>query len=132
MRLFHRALVAHYLDGTCHFVRSRHEIVHIYICLETDLPVAEKHEIVTFTICLVAPFADVVALGTLPFVVAAPSVGVGIPLWAPCQTVGFHVAGVIGSVVPECADVGRVVRLPVVIHFHNHVQNFGRLLCVVG
>ena len=97
----HAALVAHDLDGTCYFVGSRHEVIHIYIGLEADLPVAEEDEVLTFAVGLVLPVGTVVRLCAFPLVVAAPFVGVGVPVGTACEAVGFHIAGVVGGVVPE-------------------------------
>ena len=51
----HRALVTHHLDGSSYLVGSRHEVIHIDIGLETNLPIAEEHEVLTLAISLVFP-----------------------------------------------------------------------------
>ena len=115
--------MAHDLDGARHLVGGGHEVIHIYIGLEADLPVAEEDEVLSFAVGLVFPSPDIIALSTLPLVVAAPLVGVGIPVGAACEAVGLHVAGVVGGVVPEGADVGGVMGLPVVVDLDDLVEN---------
>ena len=63
----------------------------------------------------------VVALGSFPFVVFGPCFRVGTVILIAGQEVGFHVAGVVGSVVPEGTYFRLVLGLPVLVHFVNHL-----------
>ena len=123
MCFLHRALVAHDFDGTSYLVGGWHEVVHINIGLEADLPIAKEYEILTFAVGGVFPVTDIIALGPFPLVVATPLVGVGVPVSTAREAVSLHIAGVVGGVVPEGTDIGCVVSLPVVVDLHNHVKN---------
>ena len=121
MCLLHGTFVAHDFDGASYFIRGGYEVIHVNVCLEADLPIAKENKVLSLAISLVLPVGTVITFRTLPFVVAAPFVRVGVPICAACEAVGFHVASVVGGMIPKRADVGRVVGLPVVVDTDNHV-----------
>ena len=132
VRILHRALMAHHFDGAGHLIGGRYEVVHVDIGLEANLPVAEEDKVLSFAVGGILPVADVVALGAFPLVMAAPLIGVGIPVGTAREAVGLHVAGVIGSMIPEGTNIGSVVGLPVVVDLDYHVQDFARTLSGFG
>ena len=118
--------VRHYLLSTGYLIIGRIQIIHVDVGLETNLPVAEQHEILPLAIRLVLPVPFVVAVCAPPTVMLAPLLTVFIISSLPSQPVSFHVSGVISGVVPKSTRLGRIVRLPIVIYFLYQPQDVSR------
>ena len=110
------------------------EVVKVDVGLETRLPVAEEHVVVGLAVG-VFPLRAVVALGAFPLVVLGPGFRIGTVGFVAGEEVGFHVAGVVGGVVPECPHFGLVFGLPVLVHLVDDGPHaggfilFGREVC---
>jgi len=90
------------------------QVVEIGISLKADLPVAEQDMVVGLAV-IVFPLAAVRTLGALPLVMLGPAAGILQVVLLARQSVGLHVAGMVGGVVPERADLRLVGGLPVCV-----------------
>ena len=125
-------LVAHHLQSTGYAVAigltvaaAPGDVVEVDVGLETNLPVAEKHIVLSLAIVLVSPLGRICLRGPLPAVVLRPSQGVLQKLAVAREAVGLHVARVIGGIVPEGAHLRLVVGLPIVVHLiYNGCDRF--------
>ena len=117
--------VFHDFACTGNLVVVRQDVVEVHIRLETNLIIAEKHVFIAFAIRIL-PLGLVLFLGTLPLVVLGPSLGIGTIGFVAGQEIGFHVAGVIGGIVPERTHFRLVVGLPIRIHLVDDFSHFLR------
>ncbi len=102
-------LIFHYFPGAAYTSVIGKNIVKIRICLETYLPVAEKHMLVGLSV-IIFPFAPVLALSTLPPVMVCPGEGIVKIVLIPGKAVSLHISGVIRRHMPE-RPLGGIVRL---------------------
>ena len=96
-------------------------MIEVDVGLETDLPVAEEHVVLSLAVVLVLPFRRVGLRSPLPVVVLCPADAVIEHLWVVQQFIHFDVTCVIGSIVPERTHFSGVVRLPVGVHFPDDI-----------
>ena len=119
----HRTFPIHHLDGPGNLVVIGVHGIHVEIGLEANLPVTEKHIVLSLTIVLVLPLRGILLACTAPFVIARPLVGELEPSGIACQFIGLHVSGKIGSIIPERPYLGLVVGLPVIVHFFHKFES---------
>ena len=124
--LIQMAGVRHNLLRTGYLIIGRVQGIHVNVGLETNLPVAEEHEILALPVSLVLPVPLVIAVCAPPTVMFAPLLAVIVICRLACQAVGFHVSGVISGIVPERTHLGRIVRLPIIVYFLYQLQDFSR------
>ena len=114
-------LKAHHLLGTFHLLLIGLQVIEVDIRLETDLPVAEEHIVAPLTIPFVFPFSRVCLCCSFPLVVLRPTDAVVEHLLILQQLVYLHIPCMVGSIVPERADLCRIVRLPVGVHLPDNL-----------
>ena len=126
---FRVGLIAHHLLGACHSflspLSSHLYIIKVNIGLETNLPVAEEHVVLSLTVGLVFPFAGVSLARTLPLVVLGPFYAIVEHLLVLQQFIHLYVSSMIGCIVPERAHFRLVVLLPVGVHLPDYVPHLG-------
>ena len=125
---FRVGLVAHHFFGARHFLLRLLacfvQIVEVDVGLEADLPVAEEHIILSFAVLPVFPFLRIGFCGTLPMVVFSPTDAVFQHLPVLQQVIHFHIACMVGRMVPEGSDLSRIVGLPVGVCLSDDVFHF--------
>ena len=123
--------IFHYFAGTANTFVVGQIPIKIGICLETDLPVSEKHVVRSLAV-IVFPRIPVVGCGAFPIIMLCPLFGISEPFRIACELICLHVAGMIGSHMPEWSRLRIVFPLPFVIDFRNRFSYFERFPGCVG
>lgn len=124
-------LIFHHFACPAYLAVVGGEVVEVNIRLEAHLPVSEEHMVVGLPVGELPPGA-VVAACSHPAVVGCPGLGVHTEVLVTGQEVGFHVARVVGGVVPEGVCLGFVFRLPVPVDPVDELPHLGSIIRLGG
>ena len=120
-------LILHHFARPAYLAVVGGDVVEVDVGLEAHLPVAEEHVVVGLAVG-VFPLRAVVALGAFPLVVLGPGFRIGTVGFVAGEEISFHVACVVGGVVPERPDFRFVFSLPVLVHLVDDGPHLGRLV----
>src|SRR5690606_11733371 len=99
------------------------QVVKIYVCLETDLPISKKHVIVLLAIGIF-PICPVFRFCSFPFIMFGPCFRIGTIRFILGKFIKLHISGMISGYIPEGPSSGFMMLLPIAICQVQFRQNF--------